>query len=130
MQRFLWIALLALPLCVQPARAQFCCNCNPCCLPTVCSSCPCPCLANIAACMMMEAQPRGPWYLGFPTDTGYIAPGTSFVPVMPLVGHMDFAGPLPSVGRATPPRGQMQPASFQPVSYSYPAVAPSYWYGR
>jgi hypothetical protein len=127
MQRFLWTALLALPFCVQPAQAQFWC-CQGC-GPTVCSQCPFPCLCNIAACVCAESQCRAPWYLGFPSDTGYLAPGTSFVPVMPLYGHVDL-GPVPTVPVARQAQAPMQPAPFQPVSYSYPTAAPTYWYGR
>jgi hypothetical protein len=127
MQRFLWTALLALPLCVQPAEAQFFC-CQGC-GPTVCSQCPFPCLCNIVACVRSESQPREPWYLGFPPEISFLTPGTSFVPVLPLTGNISL-GSIPTVPVARQAQGQMQPATFQPVSYTYPAVAPSYWYGR
>jgi len=146
MHRVLWTALIASALCCQHAQAQiFCCQgcpltgCGcpfPGCMPTVCGGCPFPGFCGALSCACSERQPTTPWYLSFPADTSYQAnpngpfPGTSYVPIMPRVGHIDLAMQPSTPVYPAQPSAQMQRAMFQPVGYWYGGAAPSYWYGR
>jgi hypothetical protein len=137
MQRILWTAVLALPLCAQPARAQF----NHQLVPPVKLD------GGITLNFNLFAgggqTQLGPWYLYWPHEAhfqnppplGPSMPGPSFMTLPPSMGAPSMGAPQPWTPPAPTPvppgsPGPTQRSSFQPVGYFYPSQAPSYWYGR
>lgn len=146
MKRVMWMAVLALPLAAQPARAQFFQQTV---LPPMKLDGGITLKFNLFGGGGMTQL--GPWYQYWPHEAHFQAPpplGASMpgptymtlppqfgqqgggMPGAPIGGQPNWSAPQPTP--VPPPQNNpnTQRSSFQPVGYWVNGQAPAYWYGR